>query len=118
MKTVLIVEDDAELCKGYAEFLSSDYKVICAGNGKEALRKFKKENVDFVVLDLIIPDMNGEEALKKMKEINANVKIMILTAVMDPNLEKTMLSRGATVFYRKPIMGKDLMAEIKKHIPD
>jgi DNA-binding response OmpR family regulator len=114
MKHILIVEDDEELCKGYGDFLSDDYILFCAHNGRDALEIFGKEIIDLVILDLIMPDMNGIETLRKIKEIRNNIKVIILTGLRYKSVEEQLKSLGAHTFLAKPIFGKDLLAEVNK----
>lgn len=67
-KEILLVEDDLVLSEMYEEKLQMDgFKVITAGDGKEALKKAKK-NPDLILLDIMMPGMNGFDVLKLLKE--------------------------------------------------
>ena len=114
MKKILIVEDDIELCKGYSDFLESNYQIFCANNGREALEIFEKEKIDLIILDLIMPDMNGAETLKKIKQSGSDVKIIVLTGLRYKSVEEQLLKIGADAFLTKPIFGKDLLSEVNK----
>lgn len=118
MKTILIVDDDLELCKGYAEFLKSDYNILCAPDGQEALKVFESEKIDLVILDLIMPVMNGLEILRKMKELQGNNKFIILTALMSQSIEFSLREAGADAFLTKPVKGRQLLCEIGSLLAD
>jgi DNA-binding response OmpR family regulator len=67
--TVLLVEDDNFLIEILVKkFKAAGYKVLHAGNGKDALRKAHDEDIDLIMLDIILPGMNGFETIQKLKD--------------------------------------------------
>lgn len=83
-KTVLVVEDDEISFLVLSEYLKhSNYKVVRAVNGKEAvsLVKNSKETFSLILMDILMPVMNGFEAAEKIKGINGNIPIIAQTAV-------------------------------------
>jgi DNA-binding NtrC family response regulator len=81
---ILLIEGEGELRKRYREMLkSSGYNVIAADSGKHALQKFKEEDVDVIVTDIVLPDGRGFDYLKKMLASRRNVKVVIHTDHID-----------------------------------
>ena len=80
-KKVLIVDDDPALLKVLSSKLRSlGYVVLEAGNGKQALTKFKQESLDLVLLDAVMPLMSGFEVLEEIKiKQKSKVPVIILS---------------------------------------
>lgn len=81
-RTLLLVEDDSFLIEILVKkFKADNYKVLHAGNGKDALRKAHDEHPDIIMLDIILPGMNGFEILEKLKndETVADIPVAFLS---------------------------------------
>jgi len=64
MPCILFVDDDASLRNVYEQLLESKgYRIICAENGKVAIETAKRESVDLVITDLLMPEMDGIELI-------------------------------------------------------
>ena len=102
-RKILVVDDETEICSLFAKVLSEEgYKVSTAGNGKEALKKIKKEEPDLVLLDIIMPEMDGIETLAAIKKFNENIQVIMITAygTIDTVIKATEL--GAYDYVTKP----------------
>ena len=83
-KRILLVDDEADFLEVIKNRLEvNGYLVLTASNGKEALELLKKEKVDAVLLDILMPQMNGIETLKKIREDNKQLPVFMLTAYSD-----------------------------------
>lgn len=81
---ILIIEDDIPLAEMYrARLEMENYKVSCAKDGEEGLRKAEKERPDLIILDIMLPGIYGETVLEKLKEgtKTKDIPIIILTAL-------------------------------------
>jgi len=79
-KTVLVVEDEAELNDAYKIILESDgYKVISAFDGSEALSVLKENSVDLILLDLRMPRLDGIGFLQEYKPKGKKPKILVFS---------------------------------------
>ena len=67
MRRVILVEDHADTRLMYAEFLSSDFEVIQAADGEEALRAMDAQVPDLVITDLTLPGVNGFELVTRRR---------------------------------------------------
>ena len=83
-KKILLVDDEPDFLEVIKIRLEANgYEVITASNGKEALETLKKEKVDAVLLDILMPQMNGIEALKNIRQDNKQLPVFMLTAYSD-----------------------------------
>ena len=105
-KTVLVVDDSTTNRSILCDILHSDYTVIQAENGIQALTKLKKQDkkVDAIILDIIMPEMDGYEFMNKIKQDKtlSQIPVIILTEKSDRDTEKKVLEIGAWDFVPKP----------------
>ena len=70
-KKILIVEDDINFGNILKEYLSlNDFNIILAKNGIEGFEKFKKEEFDLCILDVMMPYKDGFTLAKEIREVN------------------------------------------------
>jgi DNA-binding response OmpR family regulator len=105
MPKILLIEDDALLIRMYKKKLELDgYNVTTANNGEEGLSKFKKEDPDLVLLDVMMPKMNGFEVLENVKadEQLKKIPVILLTNLGsdDEDIERG-LELGAAAYLIK-----------------
>ena len=112
--SILIVEDDNDICRMIEEALTQpDYVIYTAMDGKEALDTFSKQNeIDLIILDLMLPVMDGLSVLKRIRE-NSTVPVIILSA-KNGEYEKVLgLEFGADDYITKPFSIIELQARVK-----
>lgn len=81
---ILLVDDESELLKAMCIKLASwGYNVLTATNGKEAIQLVKKEVLDAIILDIVMPEMDGIETLKRIRYFNKEIPVLMLTAYGD-----------------------------------
>jgi len=113
LKKILIVEDEEKIVTVVKSFLESKgFLVFSAENGKKALEIFSKENVAFVLLDLMLPELSGEEVCKSIRKIS-RVPIIMLTAKSDEADMLQGLGIGADDYITKPFSLKALLARME-----
>jgi DNA-binding NtrC family response regulator len=103
MRTVLIADDEKNIRNTLSTTLRLDgYRVLTAGNGKEALESLEKGGVDLVILDLQMPRLDGMETLAEMRRRGWQMPVMFLTA--HGSIEKAVeaIRLGAFDFVEKP----------------
>lgn len=112
--TVLIVEDNKEMSAFIADEVNENYNVLVAGNGSEALDWLKKQSVQLIISDVMMPVMDGFALLQHVKaDIEfSHIPIILLTAknTMQSRLEG--LELGADAYIDKPFSTSLLMAQI------
>ena len=78
-KNVLVVDDEKKILEVVSSYLESKaHKVYTADTGSEALDIFNRETIEFVILDLMLPDLSGEEVCTKIRKCS-RVPILMLT---------------------------------------
>ena len=81
MTRILIVEDDAAICRGLADNLEADsYEVLTARDGEAGYRTVLEQQPDLVLLDLMVPKMGGYEVCRKLRADGITTPILMLTA--------------------------------------
>jgi len=80
-KKILLVEDDPNFGSILKEYLGlNDYDITLAKNGIEGFEKFKKDNFDLCILDVMMPYKDGFTLAKEIREKNDVIPIFFLTA--------------------------------------
>ena len=116
-KTILIVEDDNDLCGIYKEILELyGFDVKIAVNGLEGVEKFKETKPSLVIMDADMPVLDGYKAFKQIKEIDNNAQVIIVTgfAGNEPRSIEA-IKEGLIKIISKPIGVNDLLDLAKKY---
>jgi len=102
--TVLLVEDEPDLRSFLASVLTSEYKVLQAGDGSSGLEMARKHKPNLMLLDLMLPGMDGLQVCETIKkdEVLRGIKVILLTARTDEAAKIAALERGADDFLIKP----------------
>ena len=110
---ILIVDDEIMIREVIKEYcLNEGYKVIEADNGIDAINKVKRNNIDIIILDIMMPKLDGLSAYKQIKEIK-NIPTIILSA-RDEEYNKLLgFDLGIDDYVTKPFSPKELIARIK-----
>ena len=114
-RNVLVVEDDTIMGQMISEILSDiGFEVITATDGKLALEKLKQYPADFIILDILLPEMDGFEVYEKL-QTNPDTKdipVMIVTAWADTQHLEKASQVGIKHFLAKPFTEDELLLEI------
>jgi CheY-like chemotaxis protein len=116
-ETVLLVDDDDDIRDLVATLLiESGYKVITAGNGKEALEAYQmaRESISLIILDLIMPEMDGRQCLAKILRIDPKAKIIIASGYSENGPASSAIASGAKGFVQKPYKMRQLLTMIRE----
>jgi CheY-like chemotaxis protein len=113
-KVVLFVDDEEMvLTVGSLMLQKLGCNVLIANRGQEAIDIFKKNEVDFVVLDMQMPGMSGYEIYHQLKEIQPKVKILLASGYTGVQSEKRIESIGFNGYLQKPFTLKQLSEKIE-----
>ncbi|OPC54775.1 DNA-binding response regulator [Elizabethkingia miricola] len=110
---LLIIEDETELAKSIAEYLSEEsYLCEFAPTFKEAMQKIENFHYDCILLDITLPDGNGLTILEELKKQNKQDGVIIISAknALDDKIKGLHL--GADDYLTKPFHLSELMARI------
>jgi CheY-like chemotaxis protein len=120
-RTILIVEDDLELQELYTMMLESlDFELVRALDGREALDKLARRLPDLVILDILLDKVMGNEVFRLMRQEPryAGVPVIVVSVLSADRCEDLIEMDGRTSFLRKPFRREDLMAAVRKALPD
>ena len=111
---ILIVDDETRMRKLIRDFLvRSNYEVLEAGDGEEALEVFyKNQDIDLILLDIMMPKLDGYEVLSEIRE-NSKVPVIMLTAKSDEKDELKGFELGVDEYVTKPFSPKVLVARVE-----
>ncbi|KIL39350.1 MULTISPECIES: response regulator transcription factor [Paenibacillaceae] len=113
MKTILVVDDEPKIRDVVVSYLSKEgYRTVEAETGADAIRIVHNESVDFVILDLMLPDMEGEQVCQSIRQIHS-VPILMLTAKVSGNNRIKGLSVGADDYLIKPFDPREVVARVR-----
>ncbi|NNL94804.1 MAG: response regulator [Xanthomonadales bacterium] len=112
-ETVLLADDDVELCELLKEYLQQEgFDVLLAHDGEKALSEAATPLVDAMVLDIMMPKMNGIEVLKHLRKEH-DLPVIMLTARGD-DLDRILgLELGADDYLPKPCNPRELVARLR-----
>lgn len=111
---VLIAEDDATMRSGLIEILEGEgYDVVAAADGARALERWAEERVDFVLLDIMMPERSGYDVCREIRRKDREVPIVFLSA-KNEEIDKVLgLELGADDFIMKPFGMRELVARVR-----
>jgi CheY-like chemotaxis protein len=111
-RTILVVEDEANMLRLLERVLSKrGYQVLTAADGEEAIEVHRshKDAIDIILLDLGLPKISGQDVLVKLKTENPDVKIVIATGYLEPDLSSEIERAGVKHFVHKPYVLDDVV---------
>lgn len=120
MACILVVDDEEVMRELVKDLLEDEgYDVLTASDGNEALEMFKKNRVDVVLTDLIMPNKDGEEEILELRKISPDVKIIVMSGGGQiSGADHIQLLEGLDIQHAiiKPIDKKLLLRDIKELI--
>jgi DNA-binding response OmpR family regulator len=113
---ILVVDDIADnidLMRYYLE--PSGYAVHAAHNSREALAALRREELDLILLDIMMPGIDGIQLCRILKshELTRDVPVMMVTAVTQVQDKIRGLEAGADDYITKPFSGAELLARVR-----
>jgi two-component system phosphate regulon response regulator PhoB len=108
-ETILLVEDSKLLRIATERLLSkAGYRVICAGDGDEALVLAGREIPHLIVLDMLLPKLSGPDVLRALKKDDrtAHIPVVVLSGLSQSNGPK-LVQEGADAFLEKSSLLED-----------
>lgn len=111
--TVLIIDDDRELCALLADFLQLEgFRATAVHDGAEAVAHCRQHQYDAIVLDVMLPGLQGLEVLRKLREFSGT-PILMLTARGEDTDRIVGLEMGADDYLPKPCNPRELAARLR-----
>ncbi|MCM1025218.1 MAG: response regulator transcription factor [Roseburia sp.] len=117
MNTVLIIDDDKELCRLMKKCVEEEsLAAVTACSGAEGLRLFEENDAcSLVILDIMLPDLDGFQILRKIRQ-TSNVPVLMLTAKSGEEDKVSGLRMGADDYLTKPFSLNELLARVNSLI--
>lgn len=110
---ILVVDDEKLIRDVIKEYLSQEkYNVFEASNGQEAIDIVKKQSIDLIILDIMMPIMDGYKACELIKDIK-QVPIIMLSARNEEQDKLLGFKLGVDDYVSKPFSPKELIARVK-----
>jgi two-component system cell cycle response regulator DivK len=119
-KRILVVEDQEDNRQIVRDLLTTtDYEVMEAENGEEALAAVAKQRPDLILMDIQLPIMDGYEATRRLKADPAlrAIPIIAITSYALSGDEEKARAAGCDDFVPKPYSPRELLAKIRKYVP-
>ena len=119
-RCILVVEDQEDNRQIVRDLLTTtDYEVIEAENGEEALAAIAKQQPDLILMDIQLPVMDGYEATRRIKADPAlrTIPIIAVTSYALSGDEEKARAAGCDDFVPKPFSPRQLLAKIQKYLP-
>ena len=115
MQTILIIDDDRDICLLLKRFLTRhNYEVIEAYSGKKALELLEETEPALVMCDFRLEDMEGNTLLGKIKEKYLHLPVIIMTGYSDIKIAVEVMKMGAFDYITKPLFPDEILVTIKK----
>ncbi len=114
---VLIVDDASLVRMSLKDILDKselDCEFLEAVNGREAVSMYKKNQPDFVFMDITMPEMDGITAVGEIKKIDQDAKIIMCTSIASEEKVIDAVSAGASDYIAKPYEPSKIIEAVKK----
>ncbi|NLL81714.1 MAG: response regulator [Tissierellia bacterium] len=103
----LLLVDDSKFSQITASNLfkkiDNSIEIILASDGKEGFEKYKRNNPDYIIVDLLMPKICGNELIKVIKEYDKDANIIVLSADVQNKVREEIMSYGVKEFINKPL---------------
>jgi DNA-binding response OmpR family regulator len=117
--TILCIDDDLHIRDLITAALELDgYRVLMAPDGAQGLQAATAEQPQLIILDVMLPDMRGWDVLRALKQHprTANIPVIFLSALDDPDDRVIGLGLGADDYVGKPFAIKELLARVRTQL--
>ena len=118
-RRILVVEDQPDSRRIIRDMLAStDYEIIEAENGEEALAAVGKQRPDLILMDVQLPIMDGYTATRRIKTDPTlrSIPIIAVTSYALDGQEKIARAAGCDDYVPKPYRPRELLAKIRQHL--
>jgi len=116
MYNILVCDDERDIVSALRIYLESEgYRVIAAYGGQEALDTVRRQDIQLILLDIMMPGMDGLTAMAKLREIS-NIPVILLTAKSEDTDKILGLNVGADDYITKPFNPVEVLARVKSQL--
>jgi two-component system response regulator RegX3 len=111
--TLLVVDDEPAWIGALGAVLGkAGHRIVAAYDGEEALRRFRSDPVDVVLLDLAMPLLDGAEVCRAIRA-ESDIPIIVISGERDRSVPAELLDLGADDYVRKGVPSSELLARIR-----
>lgn len=111
--TLLVVDDEPAWVGALGAVLGkAGHRIVAAYDGEEALRRFRSDKVDVVLLDLAMPRLDGAEVVRIIRA-ESDTPIIVVSGESDLGVTVELLDAGADDYVRKPFRAAELLARTR-----
>jgi len=115
LKTILWVDDEIDLLSAHVIFLKDrGYNVLEAANGDDAIEIVRKNAIDLVLLDEMMPGRDGLSTLESIKDINPNLPVIMVTKSEEEHLMDEAIGKKIDDYLTKPVNLSQILSAVKK----
>ena len=112
---VMIADDYPDMVKAVSRVLAQDCDVVgTVADGSALLDAAERLQPDVILLDLSLPNANGLEACRQITRTHPQIRVIVFTALGDPDLVERFLEVGASAFVSKLGDNGDLLSTVKR----
>lgn len=113
MKRILLVEDEENIRNVVKLNLEmEEFEVVATDNGKDALKYFKDQHFDLIILDVMLPEVDGFQICEQIRLTNMEVPVIFLTAKDASGDRITGLKKGGDDYLTKPFVLEELLLRV------
>jgi diguanylate cyclase (GGDEF)-like protein len=116
--TILIVDDMVSNIEILEGILNSEYEILFATNGQDALEISAEQIPDLILLDIIMPEMDGFQVCQKLKisEKTRDIPVIFVTANNQEDDESRGFEEGVVDYITKPVRSSIVKARVRLHL--
>ena len=116
MANILVCDDEKEIVDAIEIYLSQDgYRIFKAYDGEQAIEMLKREEIQLLIIDIMMPKLDGIRATLKIRE-HSSIPIIILSAKSEDTDKILGLNIGADDYITKPFNPLELVARVKSNL--
>lgn len=115
--TILVVDDN----KGVLDFVllllsKHEFSGVGAASGAQCLEIVRRQHVDLIILDVMMPVMDGLQVCQELKKIAPEIPVILLTARDDMVTRAAAMELGVSEFVAKPVNNRDLLTRVRTQL--
>jgi CheY-like chemotaxis protein len=114
---ILIVDDQHEtrrMLRSGLETLGPEFSIVDVPSAEEAIFLISYQDFDLLVADVRLPGISGLELMRRIRNQNPELKVILVTGIVDPDLRKQVALAGADAFFIKPIELADFLDTVER----
>jgi CheY-like chemotaxis protein len=114
---ILVVDDQRDIrsmLSSGVETLGPDFSVVTVPSGEEAVLEISLQKFDLMVTDVRLPGISGLEVMRRVRASQPDLKVILVTGVLDPVIRRNVADAGADAFFLKPIEISDFLDAVER----